>query len=1602
MREYRNNTYTDRYSRLRYHVIITPNFGVVYSLLPIIDNRYQQNLSTSASIDNKGNKVPSIPKLAFRGSIIMREIGNIIKCGFCVLIALLFLVPTVAVTGWESVDDDNIEFLEINEELVVNSDGSSAKIFEHPQNSQEVKIDPRFFSEMRGAGNEIRADDFDMDLFIGENPEYSPYNPKGFGEGLLTNKFMRPSGIVSFKTTTAGTTSGTRGEPRAADDMELWNVQWEEHNSGWCEQTDPEPQDNPDEPANWYQGNQASVGSFFVNVKTTITVTVKHNGAAAVTNVPVNLSLFDYVHSGQPIIRNPTELTIPSIAGGQTATATYDFTPQYATTMMRITAYVDWPNDPDTSNDYLGWSGRQVAKWVDDMESGEGSWSHYARNDLKSGSSDDWHLTDSAFAQNDPTHTPDYSWYEGDADGIGSATDSYRNDNAQSLESPTINLGTNVDERYWWEYMGTVGGGQYQGYNAYWYHIHSYDMLITGETEENPDPVDWDDYVNTSDILWLGNLSDDAGTTWGGDFNIAFSGKIGDVGETQWYTYNYYTPNTGAQELYYYDGIPLNYYVSDWTKFRFRENFISDDDNVQEMGYYTDDYIVFGVDNFTIPYRLGVTDFTIPAVSGTPLVHPNEVTTFSSTVRNYGDTLSFDVKLMIKDMNSGNEWQESSKPVSNLPNGDTVSHDWTWTPTEEGDFLLTIVAGDTSQDYTPSDNEESRLVHVRDPEAGDILVVDDDNGMLNGGVFYLEVENKMLKALDSVEMEYDVYTVDENETGPGYSLMEQYTTIIWMTGLDNQHSYHQYTNAYRQNPTDSDWDISLKTDDEMQLAMLLDDSHHNLWLISSTYIYDEYGGDFGTTGSSDFGRQYLHVFEYEANVSTPDPLDGVEDTLTDEIIGPVSYSTYGDPPPDYFRDIGCVIEGYDEDATENIFYQNGPHTAHNAVSFSGTGNDQYKVVYFAFNYYLLTDPDERIDCVEKVLTFFGEMGGVKVEVVDETTKTVAPGDTVRYQLKVTNLGKKTDKMTLSAIINSTTSQSQADWPTFEFEIGGAASNSINVLGTQSSKNYEDNIYLIVTPPDWDKVSAKWNTEYIYKIDVESENTMLISSTNVKTIIGLYSNITATYSQNYNKIEVGDSWSTIVSITNNTNGDQDYIVELTISGDAADMASFNNNDQQTFSTTLSPNLERQVVVDIEADDYELAGFHSISIEVKGASDQIIHDIKTITTEIEQFYEIQLTTESSTVITVDPNGESGENFTEDFAFKLQNFGNGYDNVTFMVEPHTKHEAPSEWLKGLVVEYLGVNLFTEYNPDEYILKTIDTISIEPFNEENVPAHGESEVTVTVSIPTDVDHGEYWFNLIAESEDGLDSEQDDENNNATIMVNIIKPDLVFSSEDIDRRSHDEDPSRLIENYRFIDEDTNDPVYMDEDEEEFIITLDHSAEGKYATISIELVIDNIGDSTLELEAVIQSIIINVTHEGEDEFDEIVTIEDATLYPVSPTQVTIEPGENATITFEEFEFLWLDPSKDTEFVYTFTVTTDKDNFVLEQDENNNVDTFELIVKHTPEPKIVPPPEEFEAVIIVVILIVIVVVILVWFMFIKKKPAEDVEEEEPQEEPIEIK
>ncbi|MCK5559769.1 MAG: hypothetical protein KAJ51_04225, partial [Thermoplasmata archaeon] len=696
---------------------------------------------------------------------------------------------------------------------------------------------------------------------------------------------------------------------------------------------------------------------------------------------------------------------------------------------------------------------------------------------------------------------------------------------------------------------------------------------------------------------------------------------------------------------------------------------------------------------------------------------------------------------------------------------------------------------------------------------------------------------------------------------------------------------------------------------------------------------------------------------------TPDPLDGIAETLTEDKDGTVSFTTYETEPPIRFSDIGATIEAIPtEEATDEIFYQNPEHTAYNGISYAGDSANRYKTVFLSFNFYLINDAVNRAELVDKVLTFFGLMGGVEFELMDlPSTKYVDPGGEVSFQFKVTNIGKKTDTMTIDSEIYSSTTASKNDWPVHRIEIGGNVDDTVDVPGTSSTKNYKDNVELIIIAPDWDKAAARWDTSYTFVVTAESEKTGNTSYATVETIINLYSNVTVTYSQKSKEIEIDDYWDCVITLKNNTNSDANYEVAMKIDGEGKEMATFTENNQKTNTVTLSPNTARQVIVKIRSGDNELAGSHTITIEVKGATTGIVHDLTTITTRIEQFYEIEINSTDDTRVVIDPNDIVGDMITEEFTINIYNYGNGYDRVNLTIESHDTNEIELEWLEDVEITYDGDTLYPEYDDIEEVLITTDGVLIQPYDVSNDPEYGEEEVTITINVDTSVEHGEYWFNVIVESEEGINDEDDPENNNLTIMLKIIKPDLVFSPQDINDTRYDNYPDRVIDNYRFIDGYYEEYIPWDDFDEVYLVTLDHNTEpdetkgtyGNEITLGFEIVINNIGDSTANLESVITGIEIVVTHEEEDEFGELNITVDDTLSPISPEIVEIKPGQNATIIFDATLLIeWMDPSEDTEVIYTFTVKVDTEgyDYIMEQDETNNEESFELSVLHMKKPK----------------------------------------------------
>ncbi len=1376
---------------------------------------------------------------------------------------------------------------------------------------------------------------------------------------------------------------------RATEDLELWNIRWEEKNSGWCEQTDLEAGDDGTnlEHPNWYQGNQASIGSFKVGEKTIITVTVMNNGDETVYDVPVNLTITDFIHSNQPMKQNPSTGIIDSISPGQTKEVTFEWTPPYGTTSARIYAEVDWHNDFDNYNDAFSWRGIRVCKWWDDLESSTSGWSHYARTDITSTSVDDWSVTSSAFAQSDATHTGTTSWYEGYLDGLLALypTDSYRNNNSLSLESPSIDLGSNVDERFWLEELGIFSTGPYTGYTAYLYHVTCVNWLITGETEENSVAGDFEEYANTSDILYVGDVSDDDGSTWGQHFNAYFSGRLGNVGETEWYYYNYYHVNDQTQEIYYYPGIPFNWDVSNWNNVKFRHTFDSDDDGIQEIGFYLDDFVIYGNDNFTIPYRLGLIEVTYPKTDGVPILYENSEAKFTTKVKNFGEQNQFNVDLSIKELDLAKN-ELGAEVYSNVESSVSLGRDeekeitWRWTPENKGDYILMITVGDLEQEWTPLNNKFQLILHVgpsKEMTYIEILVVDDDNSegsrSIGNPYWYVNTENKMLLALNDNEIDYRVFTVSFNQSGPTAEIMEEYDCVIWMTGLENEFDIFSGINGYNRN--NQDWDITLKSEDEWQLENYLD-NNGKLWLISPSYFHDHYSSDYGnikTTAGTNFASKYLHIDRAYPNTTvkneegdiitrgTPDPLEGVEDTIMDG----VRYDTYEEEPPKKFDDKGGWVSKYSiEKETYYLFYQDQAHYYSNALLYEG---QDFMTSYFSFNFYLISNRTDRADCVFLILTSFGMTGGGVVTPYNfqEQEKSVIPGKEIHFRFNIENIGKHVDTFTLSAIVPSEYNKWSTRW-----QVNGENATDVTIQGLKKNNN----VYLYVQAPSMDDPEdpqIRAGTKVTFTVKAKSDNTKLENFTSVTAVVLPIGNITINCAEPEREIDVTETANFKLRILNTTNGDDNVNVKLSVHGNGRTFAKFLINGK----TSTTPEVEITLEPNEENNDVELqftpgahthAGNYNLAVYVK--NNEIVEDISNLIVTVKQFYQVrchnELANDDRIVNTIiDPNNYAylaEEYIKSSFSVKVQNYGNGEDNIKLEYEENENSRDTSNWLFHIVLPATGENL--------------SFVEVPYYDETKNPQYGEEEIGFDVYIPMDAEVGSYVidFKIKSSGTEVLNPLEDEEQNNIiSFKFDIIKPNLQFTKFN----------PEYGDNFQFRDYLNNMRITRDfENNNEFYIKVGPN-EISQLQIEFEITIYNIGSSEIDLEP--SNVHLNISHSDESGFYVYDTITNLTPYAPANSRL-IEPGQNGT-----FKFLWdfIDQPHGTEIEYTFKITVDPQNVIIEENEEDNSDQVRIIINHQ-EKLTTPPPEDNFTIGVIVVIIIIIVIILSWYFVSRRNQKKD--------------
>jgi hypothetical protein len=1484
----------------------------------------------------------------------------------CLVVVLLFVIPSVTALSLDNNEKQN------NKDHLIQIDNKNKIADQEIDIEQGQVVDTLELLKKNARISENTVNRFDLDpsltkklsdqfsdLLIRENPSLNYKKPQEINSDPI-KRILFPDTKTKSTTQADQPIPGTR-QARADEDLEIWNMRWDVKNSGWCESTDPDAVDNPDDPANWYNDNQAAVGSFIVGETTKITITVRNNAPSAVSNVRVNLSIWDYIHDNQPMLPSPTTKTISSIGAGQTGSAVFDFKPKYATTYARIYAYVDWPTDPDTTNNGLIMNNVNVVKWWDDLESGVSSWSHTARSDIVTGSTDDWDLSTSAFAQTDPTHTTTHSWYEGSADGFGNGIypgDSYRNDNALSLVSPTINLGNDIDERNWNLYMGRITSGQFAGWDVYMFYVNSYNYIITGESEEETDPgtgaVDYDN----SDVLWCGEVSDNGGSSYGQIMNIAFTGRLGDVGQTEWYNYYYIMFDIGSQDLLYFQGIPFNWNVTNWNNVKFRQTFHSDDDNVQNIGYYIDDYLVSANENYTIPDRVGFSEVEYPKSSiggqDVSILYKDTLAKIKFTVNNYGGyQQALTVKMSVKDKETGQEVYSGQKSVGNLDTDGEKEDSISWTPIKEGDFYVTLEVGDTSKDWTPADNIEHMYIHVTNHinDEVDVLVVDDDDSAGQMGIFVKNTEDKMLKALwEGNEIDYRVYTVEYNETGPTVDIMDDYELVIWMTGLDNEIWAHGGRSNYNKN--NPAWDITLKNDDLSELETFLNlNDEKKLWLISPGFPYDKYGIDYKTTPKADFARQFLHMYNCQPNLTqhndngdiiaqgTPNPLEGVPDSVMDS----VEYTTYDMPDIlSRFDDIGGVAEQdpTDED-TMPLFFQDDSRLQHNSIMYKG---EDYMTCYFGFNFYLITDEADRQDCVYRVLTGFGMTGGVLIELLKSSAKlqTVYPGKDASYQFRVSNLGKKEDTMELSVKVTYSKDYpiSYKDWdPRFEenkFVKKSGGKYKVTLAGLADTNQVE----LIVTAPDTDDYSTypAANEKVKFTITAKSTNTQLENETYVRSKIPVLGNITMTAIKTDAKIKIDEEADYPLELFNETNAEDNVDVELSFSGDAADLAKFLVKNQPTnnkkLTAELEPNEENEdYELRITPEEHTLAGYHNVTVSLKDVGGLETYDEVELTTEVEQFYQVECYTSGDkpypevgdTSFTIDPNdyADQGDYINMTFYIYARNMGNWYDRISLSYDDTNI----LDW--GTIPRIYRQSGSGDEN--------ITSVRVKYYDESKNPKYGEELVYFDISIPIEVEVGNYSVDFIISSSNPLEEEssgEEKDNNIVTFYFDIIQPNLVFTK--LDKNANP--------NFEFYDEEN---ILIEESFFEFEGTEieDYYIERSYkdfADLSIDIKVTILNDGLNDVELSKTDLKLNISYYDEDGF----TVYEEELYPITPNTLEIAVEQTGEFTFRWFP---LTPTGKEPFEYALKLTLDVDDNIFEIDEGDNSEEFTIWIEHTPKP-----------------------------------------------------
>ncbi|UCH88842.1 MAG: hypothetical protein JSV49_11470 [Thermoplasmata archaeon] len=876
-------------------------------------------------------------------------------------------------------------------------------------------------------------------------------------------------------------------------DLRISQIEWDESfNDAWTHLSEVPDADEP--------GTNPTIGGFMVGKETTIKYTITNsNPTVPVTGEHLNVSIWDY-YGNVPLIKEPTPVEF-SIVGG-TQVVEFKFTP-LAAKYLYIAGYIDYDDDADHTNNFKVFQYLvPVLLFASDLETGDTTaWT----GDEGTGNNE-WHKQTSAENQASQAHSTATSYHHGTENFPSQDTysDDATTDGVIELLSPKLDLG-DIDAN------GQSVAGILPNDYYYPFTVPKWAGLFTGEAEVDATQPD----ETNTELLWNCYCADDATGT------LNWKSRLNPVGNRGYLIGNWETPygltsTTLWNPSYHligntlYPGWPMALNVGDgsggvqpsnsltnWSHVTFKAMFDGDEqsDTGGLPGWYADDFIIWGYQSWLPPYSIRLEIPTNPVAGGEHIYYPNVEVSFDTTIENLGDELSnVPIKIQIYDAPREQTGAKSvhgpqTQTVSSLPVDGEAEVNWKWKPTSVGQYYVYIEAGDLNQDYTNYLNTHDLKIIVTNPN-GRVLIVDDDNGIHNAGIYYKNTEEPMMQSLDELGISYNVFNVGRNDTGPSMAIMNNYEAVIWMTGLDNEHT------NYGQNPNwASNWAITLKPEDQTTITNFVSQGDKNLWVISPGVLYDLTDSN-NAQQPSGFLKDYLHVTYCNANETTyktggdidnrgtPPVLIGHSSSLAAE----ANYNTYVDKPVTGFMDIGSIIDK-DSDSIP-VFYQNTARTSYNSLQYS----KDYRLVYFGFNYYLIDSASDRKDLTYRVMNFFGLVGGVTVDLDtgEQQDRETKFGQTLSYKFEVANLGLMKETMNVK-LVNPTPSKIPKGWTV---KLNGKAPtdplNEIVVAGLGTKP-----IYLNVTAPTTylDSTGAMDSTlenitagsQIHFKIRVESKN-----------------------------------------------------------------------------------------------------------------------------------------------------------------------------------------------------------------------------------------------------------------------------------------------------------------------------------------------------------------------------------------------------------------------------------------------------------------------------------------------------------------------------------